>query len=49
MKLAADRRFLSFPNTYAHKREDVEVARIFMVISTGNPNICGIDGQIYLE
>ena len=31
------------------KREDVVVARIFMVISIVNPNICGIIGQIYLE
>jgi len=31
------------------KREDIGVARIFMVISTANPNICGIDGQMRLE
>jgi hypothetical protein len=49
MKLAADGRFLSLLSTYAQKREDVGVARIFMVISTVNPNICGIDGQIYLD
>jgi Cytidylate kinase-like family len=31
------------------KREEVGVARICMVISTVNPNICGIDGQMYPE
>jgi hypothetical protein len=49
MKLTVDRRFLSLLYTYAHKREEVGVARIFMVISTVNPNICGIDRQMYLE
>jgi hypothetical protein len=31
------------------KGEDEGVARIFMVLSTVNPNICGIDGQMHLE
>jgi len=29
------------------KRENVGVALIFMVISLFNPNMCGIDGQMY--
>ncbi len=49
MKLAADSHFLLLHFTDAHKREDVEVARIFMEISTGNPNICGTSSKKCLE